>query len=167
MSLYRRNKFGESIEVERYECGSCANYEFEREDKDNYCKHYGKYYPYRDSCRGYWTEFSESSGGCFLTTACCEYKGLPDDCRELEILREFRDNILCKSVSGSALKQHYYEVAPGILDKLEKRSNKDEILDWIYCEVQKIVSLVEKGEDDEAISRYVLMVLKTEEKVSD
>lgn len=165
MALYRRNKYGENIEVERYECGSCANYEFEREDQDNYCRHYGKYYPYRDSCRGYWEEFNEtSSSGCFLTSACCEYMGLPDDCEELTTMRAFRDNVLVKSETGKALKEQYYKIAPGILKKIEEHPEKDEIFKWIYEEIQEIVKLVKENKNDEAICRYVLMVYHLEEK---
>lgn len=58
--MYRRNKFGELIDVNRYECSSCAYYEFEREDRDNYCNHYGRSYDYRDSC-SYWEESNEVS----------------------------------------------------------------------------------------------------------
>ena len=60
-SIYRKNKYNEWVEVFKYECGTCKNYEFEREDRDNYCMHYGKCYPYRDSCRGYWEESDELS----------------------------------------------------------------------------------------------------------
>lgn len=53
--MYRRNKYGETIEVGKYECGSCENYEFEREDCKNYCRHYGSCYYMNDSC-SHWEE---------------------------------------------------------------------------------------------------------------
>ena len=40
MNYYRKNKYSENIEVEKYTCGTCKFYEFEREDKDNYCNSY-------------------------------------------------------------------------------------------------------------------------------
>lgn len=43
-----------------------------------------------------------SSGGCFLTSACTEAKGLADDCYELTMLRAFRDEYLVKQKSGKA-----------------------------------------------------------------
>lgn len=45
---------------------------------------------------------SSGSGkkGCFITTAACELRGLPDDCRELTTLRRFRDEVLLSSQEG-------------------------------------------------------------------
>ncbi|MBQ7776014.1 MAG: hypothetical protein IJ379_08835 [Lachnospiraceae bacterium] len=168
MAIYRYNKYGESVEVERYECGSCRFYEFEREDKDNYCKEYGHYYGYRDHCNR-WEAYDDSSSNsvCFLTTCCCKYKGLPDDCYELNIMRRFRDEVLLKSVSGKAIVEHYYEIAPFIVEKLEKNSNKNIILDEMYNTILEIVSLLEEGKEKDAFTKYVLLVYETEQKVTE
>ncbi len=167
MPLYRKNKYNESIEVDKYTCGSCANYQFEREDDTNYCTYFGKYYPYNDSCKGHWTEFSSgSSSGCFLTSACCEYKGLPDDCYELTVMRDFRDNVLAKTTSGQLLIDFYYKVAPGLVEKILLHSHREEILSWIYEEIEQIVKLVEAKQNNEAITAYVLLVLTAEQKIS-
>lgn len=63
--MYRENKFGEKIEVERYSCGSCKHYCFEREDDTNKCRKYGQYYWMSDSCSNHWEEASDCSGGSF------------------------------------------------------------------------------------------------------
>ena len=52
--------------------------------------------------------------GCFLTTAACHYRGLPDDCHELQTLRSFRDRYLAHIPGGAELIERYYEVAPAI-----------------------------------------------------
>lgn len=52
--MYRRNKFNEAIDVRKYECGSCKFYEFEREDKANYCNQYQHSYYMNDQCQKYW-----------------------------------------------------------------------------------------------------------------
>lgn len=165
--MYRKNKYGENVEVEKYCCGSCSNYQFEREDQKNYCTHYRQYYTYDDSCRGYWSESGEVSGGggCFLTTACCEYMNLPDNCYELEVMRKFRDDVLLKTYSGSALVKYYYDLAPQIVEVIQHHEKKKEILEWIYKEIVEICNLVECGKNDEAISHYVLLVYHVERKV--
>lgn len=167
MALWRKNKFGESIEVEKYCCGSCKFYEFEREDKDNYCKEYGKYYPMNDHCSK-WEEFGGTSSDsvCFLTTCCCEYKGLPDDCYELTRMRKFRDEVLKKSMSGNALVEQYYKIAPLIVEKLEQQENRAEILEEMYQKILGIVALLEEGKESEAIAKYVLMVYEVEKIVN-
>ena len=56
--------------------------------------------------------------GCFLTTACCEVLGLPDDCFELRTLRRYRDESLAAMPGGNAAIAAYYLLAPSILDRL-------------------------------------------------
>lgn len=71
---------------------------------------------------------SSSKGGfCFITTAVCEYLHLPDDCTELQTLREFRENYLKKTEQGRAEVALYYAIAPSIVNKLNRHENKDEI----------------------------------------
>jgi hypothetical protein len=56
--------------------------------------------------------------GCFLTTACCDVLGLPDDCFELRTLRRYRDETLAAMPGGNAAIAAYYRIAPSILDRL-------------------------------------------------
>lgn len=56
--------------------------------------------------------------GCFLTTACCDVLGLPDDCFELRTLRHYRDETLAAMPGGNAAIVAYYSIAPSILDRL-------------------------------------------------
>lgn len=55
---------------------------------------------------------------CFITTACCDLLGLPDDCFELRSLRRYRDEVLLTQPGGAALVARYYRVAPLILARL-------------------------------------------------
>ena len=67
-----------------------------------------------------YVEVDYSLPGCYLTTVCVEHKGLPDNCYELETLRNFRDNYLVSSEGGKEIVQHYYKVAPEMVQKLKK-----------------------------------------------
>lgn len=102
---------------------------------------------------------NESSGGCYLTTACVEYKGLEDDCYELTTLRAFRDNYITKKDNGASEVLKYYETAPEIVECINKTSNKKEIYEGIYNEViAPCVDLIEKGQNEEAYIKYKSMV---------
>ena len=55
---------------------------------------------------------------CYITTAVCESLGKPDDCYELNLLRDYRDSYLMKQEDGEALVQRYYDIAPTIVKYL-------------------------------------------------
>jgi hypothetical protein len=55
---------------------------------------------------------------CFITTACCDILGLPDDCFELRTLRRYRDEVMARSERGREAIARYYESAPIILARI-------------------------------------------------
>ena len=57
--MTRYDKYGNKCQVEKYCCGSCANYVFEDDDDTNKCTHYCRYFYKSDSCRDYWEEASD------------------------------------------------------------------------------------------------------------
>ena len=82
---------------------------------DKYCKNYD----YED-CPIY---KGNDTSGCFLTSACVNAKGLPDDCYELTTLRKFRDEYLSKQECGECEIAHYYHVAPAIVERINASKN--------------------------------------------
>ena len=122
-----------------------------------YCKSYSY-----DDCPIYKNEDSSSSGGCFLTTACVEARGLPDNCHELTTLRSFRDGYMRSLPNGDSEICEYYFTAPQIIRAIMAEENPSEVFDSIYAElVSPCVKLVESGENaaaHELYSSYVLML---------
>lgn len=97
----------------------------------------------------------DSSGGCFLTSACTEARGLPDDCYELTTLRAFRDGYMKSLPQGQADICQYYHTAPAIVSKIRALPNSKEIFDRIYTElVLPCVALIENGKNEEAYAKY-------------
>jgi len=94
------------------------------------------------------TTSSNASGGCYLTTACCEYKGLPDDCEELQTLRKFRDEYV-----PAVLVVEYYKTAPNIVPLLT-----DKQLEYIYGVIKNCVKDIKEGKKESALNRYTNMV---------
>ena len=64
--------------------------------------------------------YSSGSVGCFLTTACCQHKGLADGCDELQTLRAFRDSYMRPREDLRGLVQEYCRVAPDIVDAVNR-----------------------------------------------
>lgn len=98
----------------------------------------------------------QDSTGCFLTSACVEAKGLPDDCHELTVLRSFRDGYLSSIPGGREEIAEYYFVAPRIVAAIKSRANALAIFNSIYEElVYPCVEMIENGYNHEAYVRYM------------
>jgi hypothetical protein len=97
---------------------------------------------------------SQKSGGCFLTTACTEAAGLADDCTELEVLRQFRDGYLVRQPNGPLLIREYYQVAPRILDRIQKSPHRAVILNGVLSDVRVAVEFVQTGQNKMALDCY-------------
>lgn len=109
---------------------------------------------------------SQERSGCVLTSACCQHKGLPDDCTELTTLRTFRDTYLMNSEVGCQLVDEYYRIAPVIVEKLGRHPNQDAIYESIYETICSIMSLLEQREFAVAIEKYKEMVFDVQAAVS-
>ena len=126
---------------------SCEWYKtLEDPDEVRDCPHYKK--------RG------SGSGGCFLTTACCVYKELDDDCHELQVLRKFRDEYIKRQPYGEELISNYYAEAPMIVKAINSSVERDAILEDTYQKIVSIVKIIEEGKNDEAVIQYMMLFHK-------
>lgn len=139
-------------------CGKCVHYDGDTKSRGKgYCTSYGTYVWPDDAsdCRRYEPGGQSSSGGCYLTSACVCAKGLPDDCRELTMLRQFRDGYVAQQADGKELIASYYEVAPRIVAAIDARADALQIWQRVYEElVQACLSLIEAGRAQEALTHY-------------
>lgn len=101
---------------------------------------------------------------CYITTACVQYKGLPDDCEELTVLRGFRDSYLIERPDGKNLIKLYYDYAPLILTQIKKRRGEEEILAELYGIIRKCVDAILKGDNDFAYRIYCRMMWDLKER---
>lgn len=92
-----------------------------------YCKLKDQEYYRGHECRSYSPTWyapkntgdpMKEPSGCFLTSACVEYLGLPDDCKELTTLRTIRDKVLKATGEGRGLVDEYYRIAPALVEKI-------------------------------------------------
>ena len=84
------------------------------------------------------TTFEELTAGyrknplCFVTTAVCEFLGEPDDCAMLTDFRTFRDGYLRALPGGEAEIREYYDIAPGIVMRIDHCEDRAEIYPALY-----------------------------------
>lgn len=116
-----------------------------------------------------WESSHEESkkGGCFLTTACVEYAGLPDDCHELRTLRWFRDVYLSTPSVGPSMIAAYYQTAPRIVLAIERSAMRAAYLDGVLNDVRSAVALINRGRYAEALDVYVGMVKTLQQRLLD
>ena len=124
---------------------------------DKYCKNYD----YGD-CPIY---KGNDTSGCFLTSACVEAKGLPDDCYELTTLRKFRDEYLAKQECGECEIAHYYHMAPAIVERIKASEDSTAVFERIYDElVTPCIRMIEDANSSGAHKHYRDYVAKLEKQ---
>lgn len=123
-----------------------------RELKKSVDSIWGKYDPEKQS------ESDQSSGGCYITTAMCQYLGKDDDCDELTILRGFRDNWLIDQPNGTELVQEYYKYAPLIVERINEAPNKDILYDQISNHIYACISAIQNHQYEKAKDMYISMM---------
>ncbi|MEG1292205.1 MAG: CFI-box-CTERM domain-containing protein [Lachnospiraceae bacterium] len=69
---------------------------------------------------------------CYITTAVCESQGKSDDCYELNLLRNYRDDYLVKEAGEEALVLEYYNIAPTIVKHINHMENAKEIYQEVW-----------------------------------
>ncbi|MBR2840860.1 MAG: hypothetical protein IKF01_03205 [Bacilli bacterium] len=106
---------------------------------------------------------SKSSGtGCYLTTACMQHyaEEFDDNCYELTTLRWFRDTFVTEEDIA-----HYYEIAPSIVEAINKIPGCEKIYNYIYENViDECVKAIEQGDYKFAYNRYKNSILAFEEE---
>lgn len=99
---------------------------------------------------------------CYLTTACMKHmqQNFDDNCVELKTLRWFRDNFVTEDDIN-----HYYDIAPTIVSRINSISDSNKIYSWIYENVIKACVIAIQQENYEfAYNRYKNSVLVLEEQ---
>jgi hypothetical protein len=97
-------------------------------------------------------------GGCYLSEACCAFAGLPDNCYELTVLRQFRDRHLLASAEGRAIVCEYYDMAPRMVEDVRRSPHASAHWQFVFERVVHTVELIDGGRADAAVAAYIEMV---------
>lgn len=105
--------------------------------------------------RGY-DSSRNSSGGCFITTAVCEYFGREDDCYELTMLRSFRDNWLAEQKNGKLEISLYYDCAPKLVEKMKSSNDYAATCEELMNNyIRPCVELIKRHKEEECRQLYI------------
>lgn len=104
-------------------------------------------------------------GLCFLTTAATQARGLADDCRELTVLRHFRDEQLMQTPEGRELVTEYYRIAPTVCRKIDAAPDAAQTWSDVYNSlVDPVVKLIDAGQFEAARDLYQQRTLALRER---
>lgn len=114
--------------------------------------------------------FEEINGGfrkklCYITTAVCESLGKPDDCYELTLLRNYRDQYLINQEGGDEIVKEYYDIAPTIVKRINKREDHRDVYRKIWEQyLSPCIKLIEEDKNLECREVYTDMVHELEQE---
>ncbi|MDO4188631.1 MAG: CFI-box-CTERM domain-containing protein [Lachnospiraceae bacterium] len=114
--------------------------------------------------------YSDIKGGfktklCYITTAVCESLNKSDDCLELNLLRNYRDNILACEEGGSEIISEYYNIAPTIVKRINRSDNPSEVYASLYKDyILGCIKDIENENYEECKETYTSMVNELKNK---
>jgi len=106
----------------------------------------------------------QDTSPCFITTACVEARGLPDNCPELNTVRAFRDNYVRALPNGEEILCEYYEVAPQIVAGINGADNRQQVYLNLYEDLISAVELIRQGKDNEVFRNYLRILSELKQR---
>ncbi len=114
--------------------------------------------------------FADINGGfksrlCYVTTAVCDSLGKGRDCYEINLLKNYRDSYLMETEEGSRLVNEYYDIAPTIVNRINKLEESQDIYKNIYdTYINPCIRLIENGDNEGTKELYVTMTRELQSK---
>lgn len=107
---------------------------------------------------------------CFVTTAVCQGLHKSQDCREITLMKQYRDEYLLSQEDGERVVHEYYDIAPTIVKRIAKEASPEEkyLYLWNYY-IKRCVELVQENQNEQCRKLYETMMteLKEEYMVTD
>lgn len=132
-----------------------ACYQADAKEKEEQTTAYQEGNSYKRTTSNYQTHDS----GCFITTATCRALHAGDDCRELNLLRWFRDNKLQSTPQGEAIVREYYRVGPLLVQAIDRTPDPDALYQSLWEDyIRPSCTALENRQWEPAKQIYVRMV---------
>lgn len=96
---------------------------------------------------------------CFISTAVCQTRDLPDNCNELQILRRFRDEYMLLNPKYAPLVMKYYQIAPKVIEWIELQPDAHQRYHQIWRNsLLPAINAIENQKPELALQLYLHMV---------
>lgn len=107
---------------------------------------------------------SNKRSECFITTACAEARGLPDDCEQLRLLRLFREGYVRDLPDGAEVLAEYDEKAPRIVAAIGALppSVAEAVWEWVFEQIEVAVTHIRQWRFDSAYRLYAEACMELE-----
>jgi hypothetical protein len=125
-------------------------------------------YPVKETERVVKKFFRNLTGGrCMLSSAAIEFKGMEDNCNELELLRKFRDEYMLHLPDGLKLIEEYYDLSDTIMEKVEGTPQESIFQQRIYDQlILPSIKLIREEKMQEAFTYYRQYVINLYEETT-
>ena len=102
---------------------------------------------------------------CYVTTAVCKSLGKNENCEEIRLLKNYRDTYLINESDGKELIDRYYDIAPTIVNRINKCDDSDIIYEQIYKNyISPCINFIEADRMTECKDLYVKMMHNLNDK---
>lgn len=102
---------------------------------------------------------------CFVTTAVCQGLQKPQNCREIVLMKHYRDDYLANLEDGDAVIREYYDIAPTIVKRIAREAFPEDKYRYLWnTYISKCVSFVENGEKERCRNLYETMMSELKEE---
>lgn len=102
---------------------------------------------------------------CFVTTAVCRGLRKPQNCKEITLMKQFRDGYFSESEEGKRLIQEYYDIAPTIVKRISREDNPEEKYLYLWnTYIKRCVEYIEDGQNEECNRLYKAMMTELKEE---
>lgn len=96
---------------------------------------------------------------CYVTTAVCLSLGKDENCREISLLKHYRDTFLIAESDGKKLIDEYYDIAPTIVNRINKCADAKETYKMIYKNyISPCIDLIDENRLLDCKELYIRMM---------
>ena len=96
---------------------------------------------------------------CFVTTAVCRGLQKPQDCKEILLMKQFRDGYFAGSEEGKQLIEEYYDIAPTIVKRIAREADPEEKYRYLWnTYIRKCVDHIEEEQNEQCSRLYKSMM---------